>query len=123
MTAHLDAIRAYVAARREAGLHKKAQDMAGARLKEYLAAHPGERPYDEETQHEAFLQTKRTAGGYDVVSMPDGLILWAARHGCLQVDAKALDALEGKFIEGLDMKKFALPGGETTSLQVVRKEE
>ena len=99
----------------------KLREKAGGTLKAWLSAHPGEELYDEGSKHRAGLAVRRGASTYDVASMPDGLVLWAARHGLLQVDAKVLDALSDKFAEVADIKKQAIPGGESTTLRVTKE--
>ena len=115
------AVASYVACRREEQFQKKGQEAAGAILKQYLQENPGSAIYDEATDHTARLITSRKAPSYDVASMPDGLVLWAARHGLLNVDQKALAALEGKFIEVVDIRKFETPGAESQRLRVERR--
>ena len=116
------AVASYVACRREEQFQKKGQEAAGAILKQYLQENPGSAIYDEATDHTARLITSRKAPSYDVASMPDGLVLWAARHGLLTLDHKAFATIRDKFIEGVDIAKFATPGAETTVLRVERRE-
>ena len=118
----IEALRAYVLARNDRDQGVRAMARYAEPVRDWLAANPGEYLYDEGTGLEARLQTAHGADTYDVASMPDAVILAAARWSLLTVDHTVLKALDGKRVEVLDMKKWRQPGGETTRLSVTKKE-
>lgn len=116
-------LRGYEAARTEAQRSKSAQDLFGSRLKEWLEAHPGEPIRDGETGLVGELQKRSGASRMDVASLPDELLLWAARMGLLNADLKAWTALKDKFHEAQRMSQFLTPGGESFALRVYNDKE
>ena len=117
----LQAVGAYVAYRSGEQEYKKNQEAAGAILKAYLAQNPGPL-YDEGSGYEARIITARSASRYDVAYMADGLVLWCAKMGLLEIDHKAFSAIKERFIEGLDVAKYEVPGRETQKLNVSKRE-
>lgn len=115
------AVGAYALMRSGRDAYAKNQEKEGATLKTYLAQNPGPL-FDEGSGYEAKLTTTRKAPTYDCASMSAGLLEWCAKHGLLEVDDKAYKAIRDRFIEGLEVAKYAIPGAETVRLDVSRKE-
>jgi len=112
---------AYVQARREAQNTKKTQDLFGERLKAYLETNGP--LYDGETGYEARLLERQGPATFDVEKMPDALVLWLARHGALNVDAKVALALKGRSSEADALYRLIMPGKPTTALDVKKRHE
>ena len=93
--------------------------MLGGVLRDYLAAN--KRLWDGESRLEAFLQQSETTS-YDVVHMPDGLVLSLAKAGVLKVDNTVLKALQKGNPAAVDgAAKFRIPGEGAPRLQVVKR--
>lgn len=108
----------YVKARAVAADAKRDQDGLGAQLKGYLEAHRGEELHDGERDITARLQRRRGADRWDVMSMPDDLVLRLKALGALSIDKDVLKALIGKSGDADAARRYAIPGGETTALIV-----
>ena len=94
------------------------------RLHDLLVAHieaSGETMYDPVLEVSVSLQVRRGADRYDLASMPDELVRWAADHFILSADDKLVRKFMDSAIEAVEMRRFATPGGETKAL-VVRDE-
>ena len=118
------AMRAYVEARKDAAKATGIQKRFGDQLKAYLEVFSNNSPlYDGETDYEARMLERKGTATYDVEKMPDALVLWLARHGALNVDAKVAAALKGKAIEADDVGRYEMPGNVTTALDVKKQGE
>ena len=117
----LAAVAAYAEFRSGRDAYAKNVEKEGATLKEYLAQNPGPL-YDEGSGFQARLATVRKAPTYDCASMSAGLLEWCAKHGLLELDHKAFTAIRDRFAEGIDVGKYAMPGAESTSLRVEKRE-
>ncbi len=113
-------VRDYVEARRQARRAKNVQDLHGVHLKAYLD-HRGRDLYDGETDYEARLVERQGAPTYDTLSMPDAMILAAAKAGALNVDHEVVLALRGKALWVDDIKRYEMPGKTTTALDVKKR--
>jgi Asp-tRNA(Asn)/Glu-tRNA(Gln) amidotransferase B subunit len=72
-------------------------------------------------EHDVTVRLKTRAGttGYDVLNMPDALVLKLKNLAALDVNNKTIKALEDRVVESLDVKSFELPGKESVALVVV----
>ena len=101
--------------RKESAARKKQEEGLTASLKRYLES-SGEPVYDGEFGLTAKLQTRNGSPTYDVKSMPDSLVMSLRDLAALNVDSKVIKALDGRVIESLDVKRFAMPGSTSTSI-------
>jgi hypothetical protein len=95
--------------------YKKASEPVRA----WLDAHPGEQLYDGESRIVARLQDRTGAPELDVISLyqkdPE-TILGLASFGCLKLDAKAWQAIQGKSISAENAKPYLMPGKASVAL-------
>jgi hypothetical protein len=99
----------------------KRQKGIGEVIRGWLEAHPEEMAVrDGEAGLEASLQWRSTGDVYDVVAMPDGLVLALAGHGCLKVDPKAVETLSHTIAAAARAKQYKRPGGTAPALVVRR---
>ncbi len=93
----------------------------GAQIKQFLQLNPDVELYDEKANLSARLQTRRLPGHFfDFIAIRDGntaLLNRLIACGALTVNWEAAKA------QGLDgeLRRYEIPVGETTALQVVRK--
>ena len=114
------AMQAYDAARKEERIQRQAKERFGLIVKEWLEVQSDKAILkDGETGLVAYLQ-RRANESFDMVHMPNALVLWAKEHGLLKLDGKAFDALKGKFGEALDINQYRQEG-ETLVLQVQKE--
>lgn len=114
---------AYVEARGERDMAGKHVEMIGKLFKAYLERHEDEVLWTEHADGdiEAKLQHRKGTESYDVTSMPPELVLQLHQARALQVDVKVIRALAGKDILPEDIKRYQIPGPETTALMVEQK--
>ncbi len=114
----VDLLAPYDDARADAKAAGERQKALGDAIRGFLEAHPEEIVRDGEHLLEAALQFRSTGEAYDVGAMPDGLILALAGHGCLKVDAKAVEALASSLSAASRAQEFRRPGGRIAALVV-----
>ena len=107
---------------REINRQEKQRSAWGKPIREFLEANRGEPLEDRELGLVARLQERQGPDTYDVPAMPDALVIWAAKQGLLNMDAKPAKALLGKFAEGLELERFRMPGRPSVALVVEKRE-
>lgn len=113
----------YDKARTDESLAKADKNNLGDKLKAFLQLNPELRLWDGERGYEAFLQERRVPGHtYDHVAIRENNpALWERliAANCLRIDHAAAVAA------GLygDAKRYEVPAGTTTALQVVKVRE
>ena len=105
-------------ARTEKSTAERIDRDCSAQLKQYLDLEGLQELIDGEHNLRAYYEP-RSAGKYDVRSMPDALVLWLARQGLLGINVTALRALKkaAPAIELDDAERFWIPE-YTTALKV-----
>lgn len=119
----LDIVREYDRVRTAAQEHTSLQKQLGDVLKQYIKEHGC--LYDGETGLEAFLQARTLGEDVDLVSLAQKHpldIAQLALVGALKADMKVLKALQGKHPAVDNAMRHRLPGGETSTLQVKKRE-
>ncbi len=92
---------------------------SGKQIKEWLALNPGLDLYDDKGFH-AYLQTKRIAGhNYDLVAIIENNPALFARLVSTRSLTIDHDKAEASDLGG-EIKKYEIPTGETSALQVKR---
>lgn len=112
-------MRAFAEERAKEKQHRELKADIDAQIRPYIAERGP--VVDEETGLRGWMDERKGATVWDVASLPDELVLWAARHGCLKVDGAVLKALDGKFIETVDINKVAMPGPTSTVMHIERE--
>ena len=112
-------LKAYSDLRREKGGLERKIATLGKPIREYLEARRDEEYlWDGEYELRAYLEARAGADQLDTANCPDDLLRWLADHGCLNLDARALKALDGKFPETLRVRGYISPGPGSEALQV-----
>lgn len=110
-------LKPYIESRDKRDYHAKEVDLLGKTIKAYLER-TGEELWDGEAEIVGKLQTRNGSESYDVFNMPPELVLKLQQANALSVDLKVLKALVGKSALPEDVKRWKIPGGQTTALIV-----
>src|SRR3990167_1054506 len=95
-------------------------------LREWLQLHVGEQLVDAEREIVAYLSSPPRSTRYDMMRMPDDLVLMLHKVGALSVNKGVIDALAKtghEVTERLKHGRFEVPTEGTAPLQVKRLED
>lgn len=96
---------------------KRRGDLGDA-IKRWFAASGETELVDGEIGLIATLQRRHGTPEWDTKSMPDSLVLRLRDLAALKVDGKVMKALSGKVAEVDEIRRYEMPGAETTALIV-----
>jgi hypothetical protein len=112
----------YDKVRSEATRAARKQEQLKKPLKQWLDEHRDSGSlYDGESELEAYLEPTKGKDLLDGKNVPEAVLVWLARNGCLLLDNDMLKGWDAKDPMVLEVKKYAYPGPGGERLQVRKR--